>query len=112
MLDLSRVTLCIVDTLNHAFALEAINRSIADIQFGDVIFMTNLSFKGEFRIIQIPELKSIHEYNNIMLSNLFTTTTTDFVLVVQWDGFVVNPKAWQNSFFDYDYIGARWEDNH
>jgi hypothetical protein len=33
---------------------------------------------------------------------------TDFVLVIQWDGFAVNNLSWSDRFFDYDYIGAKW----
>ena len=32
---------------------------------------------------------------------------TDFVLTIQHDGFILNPDAWRDDFFDYDYIGAR-----
>jgi len=107
-LDLKNVTLCIVDTLNHALAVEAINRSTEDIQFGDVILMTNIRLEGNFRVCQIPELKNIDDYNRIILSELYSATTTDFVLVAQWDGFVVNSGAWNDAFYNYDYIGARW----
>jgi len=30
-------------------------------------------------------------------------------LLVQPDGFVINPDKWDNQFFEYDYIGAPWE---
>jgi tetratricopeptide (TPR) repeat protein len=30
------------------------------------------------------------------------------VLVIQWDGYVVNPAAWTDAFLQYDYIGAPW----
>jgi hypothetical protein len=33
---------------------------------------------------------------------------TSHVLLIQWDGFVVNPMSWNDEFLDYDYIGARW----
>jgi len=36
--------------------------------------------------------------------------TTPFVLVFQWDGFVLDPGAWTDAFLDYDYIGAPWEE--
>lgn len=32
----------------------------------------------------------------------------DHVLAVHWDGFIVNPSAWKDSFLDYDWIGAAW----
>jgi len=33
---------------------------------------------------------------------------TQFTLVTQWDGYVINAEAWTEEFLDYDYIGARW----
>lgn len=30
------------------------------------------------------------------------------VLAIGWDGFIVNPDAWEDTFLTYDYIGARW----
>ena len=33
---------------------------------------------------------------------------TPHVLLIQWDGFVVNPSAWSDEFLDFDYVGARW----
>lgn len=34
--------------------------------------------------------------------------TTDFNVVVQWDGFAVNAESWDEEFLKYDYIGACW----
>jgi hypothetical protein len=51
---------------------------------------------------------------------LFTTTTiyciynltrhidTDYCLLVQPDGFVINPDKWDDDWYNYDYIGAPW----
>ena len=32
------------------------------------------------------------------------------MLVTQWDGFVVDPRAWSHEFLVHDYIGAVWPD--
>ena len=32
--------------------------------------------------------------------------STPFVLVIQWDGYIVDPSAWANAFRKYDYVGA------
>tara|TARA_R100001377_G_scaffold84988_1_gene69865 strand:- start:1700 stop:2308 length:609 start_codon:yes stop_codon:yes gene_type:complete len=36
---------------------------------------------------------------------------TDFMLLIQSDGFISNPNMWSDTFFDYDYLGARWWHN-
>jgi hypothetical protein len=30
------------------------------------------------------------------------------VLVVQWDGFILDASCWQDRFLEFDYIGATW----
>jgi hypothetical protein len=35
---------------------------------------------------------------------------TSHVLVTQWDGFVVDARAWRDEFLACDYIGAPWPD--
>ena len=36
---------------------------------------------------------------------------TPFVLFIEWDGYVIEPRAWHPSFREYDYIGAKWADD-
>lgn len=43
-----------------------------------------------------------------MLCELGSYVGADFVLLVQWDGFIVNPHLWDKEFLKYDYIGAPW----
>ncbi len=46
------------------------------------------------------------EYNLFILYTLDDLIDTDFALVVQNDGFVVNGDNWKDEFFNYDFIGA------
>ena len=43
-----------------------------------------------------------------MLKSLLPHIDTPHALLVQWDGYVVNPQAWDPAFLDCDYIGAKW----
>lgn len=43
-----------------------------------------------------------------MLHELAAHIRTSYALCVQWDGFVLDGRAWQRQFLDYDYIGAVW----
>ncbi|OOF67833.1 DUF5672 family protein [Rodentibacter caecimuris] len=49
---------------------------------------------------------SYFEYNFFMLYSLGQLIETDFALIVQNDGWVMNGQNWRDEFFDYDYIGA------
>ncbi len=46
------------------------------------------------------------EYNLFVLYLLDDLIDTDFALIVQNDGFVVDGHNWRDEFFDYDFIGA------
>ena len=62
-------------------------------------------FKG-LRVIKIEPLKSLKDYNHFIIYKLHNYIKTSHVLLVQWDGFIVNGNKWENKFLDYDYIGA------
>ena len=34
---------------------------------------------------------------------------TDFALIIQFDGFVINPTSFTEFFYKFDYIGAPWK---
>lgn len=43
-----------------------------------------------------------------MVKLLDSYIETPHVLVVQYDGFILNPDAWTDEFLEYDYVGAPW----
>jgi SAM-dependent methyltransferase len=47
-----------------------------------------------------------HEYGWFMMFALWRVVTTEFALVVQEDGWVVNADNWRDEFLGFDYIGA------
>ena len=47
-----------------------------------------------------------HEYSWFMMFALWRVVPTEFALVVQEDGWVVNAANWQDAFLACDYIGA------
>ncbi|MEP6656007.1 MAG: DUF5672 family protein [Betaproteobacteria bacterium] len=113
MLALPQVTLCCVDTANHALALRALARSTADIAFGRVLFLTHgtpedLPVPPGIDVIDIGALRSREEYSEFVLKKLVQHIATDHVLLMQWDGFVVNWEAWDPAFAACDYLGAKW----
>jgi hypothetical protein len=76
--------------------------------FGDAVLFTDGAITGRFRTHTIPRLGSRADYSRFVLKELHAFVATPFVLVVQWDGHVLEPKAWRPEFLAYDYIGARW----
>ncbi|MEO8135016.1 MAG: DUF5672 family protein [Betaproteobacteria bacterium] len=109
MPDLRRVTLCCIDCVNHELALAAIGQCVQKCDFGRVLFLTDRAFEVQgVEVARIAPIASRKAYSHFVIKELGSHIDTDFVLLVQWDGFVVNPAAWSADFLDYDYTGARW----
>ncbi|KGF91958.1 MULTISPECIES: DUF5672 family protein [Prochlorococcus] len=60
----------------------------------------------ELEIIKIEPLKSLKDYNHFIIYHLHKYVSSSHILLVQWDGFIINGKKWEDKFLDYDYIGA------
>lgn len=58
----------------------------------------------------IDTIKSFNDYQRFCIQDLASCFDTDFVLIVQLDGKILTPSAWDDCFFDYDYIGAPWQE--
>lgn len=59
-------------------------------------------------ITDVP-IKSKEEYSRYCIKELHKQVQTDFMLVIQWDGYVLNANAWNPEWLKYDWIGAPWE---
>lgn len=109
MLDLSDVTLCCIDTANHALAARALRRSAQGIRFARSLLLTDRGIdEPGIEVRTIAQLASRDDYSRFVLASLLDHVDTTHVLLVQWDGYALNPAAWRGDFLDYDYIGARW----
>ena len=64
-----------------------------------------LIFNG-LKVIKIPPIKSFKEYNNFIIYELFKYIKSSHVLIIQWDGYIINSTKWDVKFLKYDYIGA------
>ena len=113
MLQLPGVTLVCIDTANHALALRALARSCEGVRFGRVLFLTDamptdLPVPDYVEVIGIAPIASREAYSNFVLKELLPFVHTEHLLLVQWDGYVINPGAWDAAFLDCDYLGAQW----
>ena len=66
-----------------------------DIQFPeiDVVKIDKLDYQG---------------YNEFVAMKLWQYIETDFVLLVQNDGYITDVSKWDDEFMNFDYIGAPW----
>ena len=113
MLALPDVTLCCVDTANHALALRALALSVKEVAFARALLLTTALPPGVVAapgidVVLIPPITSRDGYSDFVLKSLLPYIATSHVLLVQWDGYVINPSAWDPAFAECDYIGAKW----
>ncbi len=105
MLELPQVTLIGVDCLDVDRLLYAAAISQRSIRFGDVRILTSLPHDHP-SIVTIDPITSIEAYSTFMVKDLNRYVDTPFALVIQYDGFVLNPDGWRDEFLAYDYVGA------
>ncbi len=114
-MKLNHVTLCCIDNQFPDQGFSALLKSTKSITFEKTIFFTSTSFVepkhdiSNFEIKYVDHLTSIDTYSHFLIKELGQYIDTSHVLIVQWDGFVVDPSKWLDSFLNYDYVGAPWE---
>ena len=109
MLELSGVTLCCLDTANPELALRALRCSVSGIRFARTLFLTDRAYDvSGIDVRVVAPLESREAYSAFVLKTLVEHIDTAHVLLIQWDGYVINPAAWRTEFLTCDYIGAKW----
>ncbi len=105
-LRLGDVTLCAADCLHPGLAARALEICLDRCDFADAVLYSDAAVSGRFRREAIDPLRSLDDYSRFCLKEMPRRVVTPFVLVVQWDGYIVDPAAWTSEFLRYDYIGA------
>ena len=87
---------------------------MAALPFGRAVLFTH-AWQPEapvagLEVVDVGPIDSAAAYSQFVMRGLDAHITTPFVLVTQWDGFVIHPEAWSDDFLQYDYIGAPWAD--
>lgn len=111
--DLSQVTYFIADA--RRLTQEAVSDISRIVQFADKHFkfhsikvatVIDHNIKGT-TWVNIPPMDR-DGYSCFCLIEMVNYIDSEFVLIFQRDGFIVNPQLWSDEFLDYDYIGAPW----
>lgn len=109
-LSLDQVTLVSVTSVDLPATELAMMISMHDIRFGEAKLLTSEEFIPQdphIQVVKIPKL-DFEGYSRFILNDLHGFIDTDYCLVIQADGFVLNAHKWQDQFLGYDYIGAPW----
>jgi hypothetical protein len=109
MLNLNDVTLVAIDGVGtDQLLLKAVKYSIKNIDFNSIKYFTCSDYELENSEKILIEKMSWNECQKFTLTILPKHIDTKYMLLIQNDGFVVNPHLWNNEFLKYDYIGASW----
>lgn len=104
---LSDVTLIGADCVDIERLIQASEICQKDFEFGAVKLLTS-KLSNHRDCIKIREISSVEDYSRFIIEELDSYIDTEFALIIQYDGFILNPKAWSDEFLKYDYIGAPW----
>lgn len=117
-LNLQNVTLYGADTINKERLLFVFSICERFADFGQKILFTkttsDYTSESGISVVNTNIITSVADYNDFNMKQLYKFIEKDFVLVVEYDGFILNPNAWTEEFLNYDYIGAPWwyDDEH
>jgi len=109
MIDLNNVTLVSMSSINIEDTIKSLQYSCEDINFNSVKIITHEipnNLPPNIEYCYIDKIPDINTYSYNMIYKLSDYIQTDFALIVQSDGYVINPNMWSNDFLEYDYIGA------
>lgn len=105
MKKLNNITLFGLDCVNIDRLHKAAEICLASFSFSEIKLLTSIP-NNYSNTILINPINSIRDYSKFMLKELNNYIDTEFVLIIQYDGFILNPHAWDDQYLNYDYIGA------
>ena len=96
-LNLHSVSLVCFEATEHLAALDLMAFMCRLFNFGDVKLLNHFGRKDQF---------SSWEH-----SEAWRYIKTEFILIVDLDGYIVHPGLWNDEWLTYDYIGAPWPES-
>lgn len=109
---LENVTLISITSIDIGSAANALLISSEHCDFAKIKLLSPSkpeNLHSSIEHITIPPIDFIG-YSKFMIEELHRFVDTEFCLIVQADGFIINPSIWSKQFLEYDYIGAPWPD--
>ncbi len=97
------VTLMCVDCVDIKGAIKVLEWCKKMFDFGDVKLLTSIDTDYE-HAEKIMPLNTLVAYSIFMLTKCHEYIKTDHVLIVQRDGWIINPQSWDDKWLQFDYI--------
>jgi len=103
------LAVAIADTETYVLANNALQHTISAVNPDQVIIFSDApQVWGRHTVNRIDKIRHIESYNKIITLELCKVLNCEYVLVIQYDGFVLAQDLFLQDFFEYDYIGAIW----
>ena len=99
------ITLVCISDVAKDLTIEAIETCKSYFEFADIKLFTS-KFLDYEHAIEINPIKTKEDYNEFILTKLGDYIDTTHFLIIQYDGFIVNPEMWNDEWLELDYIGA------
>lgn len=113
---LTDVTLVAATSVAVRQTVAALEKSLREVTFAKaMIFTDHPPLAGTDSAITwrpIERIGSRADFSRFMLRELPKHIETGHALCVQWDGYVLDGRAWDSRFLDFDYVGAVWPQFH
>lgn len=113
-MKLNNITIVNINCINPELSIKVLKFCTHFISFKEVLYFGDIkpnNITKNINFIKILKLKSTEDYSNFVLKQLVNYINTEYCLIIQNDGFIINPHLWNPEFLLYDYIGAPWNKN-
>ena len=88
--------------------VEAMRKCQDQMGFNRSILFTHEDIQADgIEVIKIDKL-DYKGYNEFVAMKMWQWIETEFVLLVQNDGYITDVSKWDDKFMDYDFVGAPW----
>jgi hypothetical protein len=113
MINLHKVTLLTIDGIgkNSDKVKTLFEICSKEVSFADKKILTSDKTFQSYDDVKVIYIDSLNykQYNKFCIRELTNYVDTEYVLLVQNDGFISNSSKWTDEFLNYDYIGSPWE---
>src|SRR5437868_6393911 len=107
MRQLSSVTLVAVTTVPHELEpqAKALEFSCRDLCFARVVLLAPVDpwpGAGIYEHCEIEPFETVGDWGRFIVFDLHQHVDTEHIILIHPDGSIVNPKAWDDAFLQYD----------
>lgn len=109
MKELNNITIICIDCYSYGKAVASLQKCNEQVKAARTVLLTDIPLDIEgIEVVQIPTISSKEDYSRFVFKELYKYFDTEFCLIVQQDGWILNGDCWDDEFYNYDVIGAAW----